>query len=146
VRPDAATRGTHRCRNRPVRVPERRYPADCGSGRRGRPRSLARPGTLRAALQASEWPEREQHPTAALETIAVRFNALGLTEPLEPAVRPFYNRPFLVLDSDRFAEACMAETPLRDLGLVGSIDQFVDSTDVLSYPPRVEQLAESIWP
>lgn len=101
--------------------------------------------TFRAALRASEWPEREQHLTAAFENVAARFNALGVTEPIEPAVRPFFDRPFLVLDSDRFVDACMAETPLRDLGFVGSIDQFVDSTDVLSYPSRVAQLAESMW-
>jgi hypothetical protein len=40
----------------------------------------------------------------------------------------------------------MADTPLRELGFVGSIDQFVDSTDVLSYPARAAQLAEAIWP
>jgi hypothetical protein len=101
--------------------------------------------TLRAALRASDWPEREQHLTAAFETIAASFNALGITEPVDSGVRPFYNRPFLVLDSDRFVDACMAETPLRDLGFVGSIDQFVDSTDVLSHPNRVMQLAESMW-
>jgi hypothetical protein len=102
--------------------------------------------TLRSALRASDWPEREEHLTAAFETVAANFNALGVTVPVEARVRPFYDRPFLVLGSDRFADACMADTPLRDLGFVGSIDQFVDSTDVLSYPARVTQLAESIWP
>jgi hypothetical protein len=101
--------------------------------------------TLIAALRASGWPERERHLTVAFETVAANFNALGVTSPIEPNIRPFYNRPFLVLDSDRFADACMAITPFRNLGFVGSIDQFVDSTDVLSYPSRVTQLAQSIW-
>jgi hypothetical protein len=100
---------------------------------------------MRAALRASEWHEREEHLTAAFETVAAKFNALGLTEPLETVARPFYNRPFLVLDSDRFVDACMAATRLSNLGFVGSIDQFADSTDVASYPTRVAQVTESMW-
>jgi hypothetical protein len=60
-------------------------------------------------------------------------------------VRPFYERPFLVLSSGRFAEACMAATPLRELGFAGSIDQFVDSTDVLSYARAEAQVTASLW-
>jgi hypothetical protein len=100
---------------------------------------------MRAALQASGWRERETHLVTAFEAIATKFNALGLTEPLEPTVRPFYERPFLVLGSGRFAEACMAATPLRELGFVGSIDQFVDSTDALSYPRAAAQVTASLW-
>jgi hypothetical protein len=100
---------------------------------------------MRAALRASEWREREKHLTTAFETVAAKFNALGLTEPLEPVVRFFYDRPFLVLDSQRFVDACMATTSLSSRSFVGSIDQFADSTDVLSYPNRVAQVTESMW-
>ena len=100
---------------------------------------------LRGALHASNWHEREQHLTVAFEAVAAHFNRLGVTEPVDPHVGRFYNRPFRVLNSDRFAEACLAETPLRGLGFLGSIDQFVDSTDVLSYPNRVTRLAASMW-
>jgi hypothetical protein len=102
--------------------------------------------TMRAALRASDWRVRERHLTTAFETVAGMFNALGLTEPVQPTVRQFHDRPFTVLASGRFVDACMLATPLRDLGFVGSIDQFVDSTDVLSYPLRVAQIAESTWP
>ncbi len=101
---------------------------------------------LRGALAASEWSEREQHLGAAFEAVARRFNALGIVEPLDPTVRPFYVRPFTVLDSDRFALACLESTPLRELGWPGAIDQFVDSTDVVAYPPRIDRIAHAFWP
>jgi hypothetical protein len=87
---------------------------------------------LRAALAAGDWHAREEALVPAYEHVARMFNALGITEPQEPEVRGFYSRPFRVLASGRFAEACMARTPLGALGWAGGIDQFVDSTDVVS--------------
>jgi hypothetical protein len=87
-----------------------------------------------SALRASSWKEREGALVSAVEWMARAFNALGVTEPEDPTARYFYNRPFLVLDSARFVEACMARTSLAHLGYAGGIDQFVDSTEVLSSP------------
>ena len=94
----------------------------------------------RRALAASDWRQREAALVPAFETMARAFDDLGLTDALEPTVRQFYSRPFLVLGSARFAEACMARTPLARLGWAGGIDQFVDSVDVLSYPAVARRL------
>ena len=91
-------------------------------------------------LAASEWKQREAALVPAFEAIARAFNDLGVTEPLDPTVRRFFSRPFRVLGSGRFAEACMARTTLSHLGWHGAIDQFVDSVDVLSYPPVAQRL------
>jgi hypothetical protein len=54
-----------------------------------------------------------------------------------------------VLASDRFVDACLSavtDDTLRTLPLVGSVDQFVDSTDVLSradYAIRLRAIFES---
>jgi hypothetical protein len=67
--------------------------------------------------------------------LARAHNAAGLTAPLDPAVRRYYDRPFLVLRADRFAAACrdaITDPRLRRLPLIGSVDQVVDSTDVLA--------------
>ena len=96
------------------------------------------------ALAASAWKQREAALVPVFETVARAFNGLALTEPLEPTVRRFYSRPFLVLGSGRLAEACMARTPLASLGWSGGIDQFVDSVDVLSYPPVARRLRDFI--
>jgi hypothetical protein len=43
------------------------------------------------------------------------------------------------------AQARAQRERLRELGFVGSIDQFVDSTDVLSYPRAEAQVTASLW-
>jgi hypothetical protein len=92
---------------------------------------------LLAALGAADYPAREAALVEAVQRAAARHNALGLTEPVEETVGLFYTRPFRVLGSGRFVEACLERVSdpwLRSLPLVGAIDQLVDSTDVLSYP------------
>jgi hypothetical protein len=101
---------------------------------------------LRSAVGASDWHTREAHLVTAFEAVATRFNDLHLVDELDPTVRPFYERPFRVLGSQRFADACFAATPLREAGWVGAIDQFVDSTDVLGYPQNVAAVTRSVWP
>jgi hypothetical protein len=89
---------------------------------------------LERMLSADTYEHRELGLVAAYETIGRRFNALGVVPLVEPTVRPFYSRPFLVLMADRFADACFAtlEDPwLCSLPPVGSVDQYLDSTDAL---------------
>ncbi len=86
---------------------------------------------------------REVALAEAHECTARRHNAAGITDELPTDVRPFHDRGYLVLDADRFTDACRArvEDPApRDLPLVGSVDQFVDSTDVLNAPTRARRL------
>lgn len=104
---------------------------------------LERP--LQQALEAAAYGERESALVAAVEALAARHNALGLTRQLDEKVRPFYSRPFLVLGSGRFVDACLervSDERLRSLPLIGAVDQFADSTDVLSYPPVCRRAAE----
>jgi hypothetical protein len=92
---------------------------------------------LDAALAAPDYATRERALVAAYELIARRHNASDITEPIEPTARSFYSREFLVIGAERFATAILAtvtDEQLRALGPVGSIDQFVDSTDVLAKP------------
>ena len=88
---------------------------------------------LERALDARAYELRERALTEAYEAVAARHNRLGVTDPVDPSVRPFYNRPFLVLGATRFVDACLARVDdpiLRSLPLVGGIDQMSDSTDV----------------
>jgi hypothetical protein len=95
--------------------------------------------TLMAVLAAPTWHDREHHLTIAYESVARRHNDLGLTPPVDPHVRLFYDRPFRVLGGERFAAALVgtiADPAVRGLPLTGGIDQFVDSTAVLTHPDR----------
>lgn len=92
---------------------------------------------LTAALAATDWRDRERHLAHAYETVAGLHNQLGLTDRVDPATRAYHSRPFQVLRADRFTKALTAritDPTLRDLLPVGSVDQFLESTDVLSRP------------
>jgi Domain of unknown function (DUF4037) len=98
---------------------------------------------LAATLQAQGATEREAALAAALTTLAGRHNEAQLSDYVDPTTRPFYSRPATVLMAHRFAEACLAKVTdplLRSLPLVGSVDQFVDSTDVLADPVLCRRL------
>lgn len=62
-------------------------------------------------------------------------NALGITEPLPVEVTPFWDRPYLVLHSGRFADATYAlieSAEVRALAPgIGAVWQFGDCTDLL---------------
>ena len=91
--------------------------------------------TLHRAIAATNFPAREAALIEAGEIVARAHNAAGLTAPVDPTARPFHNRPFQVLGAGRFATACRAAISdpwLRDLPLVGSVDQLADSTDLLT--------------
>jgi Domain of unknown function (DUF4037) len=95
---------------------------------------------LAAALAAPDWPAAQQPLVAAYQQAAIRHNRLGLTVPLDPSPRPFHDRPYLVIDADRFTDACLAAMTDRTLAAlppIGAIDQFVDSTDVLGFRPTI---------
>ena len=94
---------------------------------------------LDAALKAADFPTRETALCSAYEYIARCHNQLNLTPPVDPETRLFFKRPFRVLGGNRFAEACLAAIQdewFRKQPLVGSVDQFSDSTDVLSSANR----------
>jgi hypothetical protein len=94
--------------------------------------------SLTAALAATDWRTREGHLSAAYETIAGLHNDLALTDRVDPTTRPYHSRPFRVLRAERFARALTArisDRAVRELPMIGAVDQFVDSTEVLG---RVE--------
>lgn len=98
---------------------------------------------LAAAVAAESYADREQALVTAYELVARRHNALGITDELDPAPRPYFDRPAQVLQADRFAEACLAtvsDPQLKSYGLIGAIDQFADNTDVLSNPAAFRKL------
>ena len=92
---------------------------------------------LERALVATAHSAREDALVEAALAVARRHNASGLTHEVEAEARPFHGRPFRVLGSGRFVDACLARVEdafLRSLPLVGAVDQWADSTDVLSDP------------
>ncbi|HYK31130.1 MAG TPA: DUF4037 domain-containing protein [Streptosporangiaceae bacterium] len=84
------------------------------------------------AITATAWPDRERALSACWEELGRVHNELGLTEPIDATVRPFYDRPYQIIDAGRFAAALIesiADDQVRRLPLTGAVDQFIDSTD-----------------
>jgi hypothetical protein len=104
-------------------------------------------GHLEDAVHATGLEHRERALSAAYVAIARRHNHTGLTDPVDASLRPYHSRPAPVLLADRYVDACLAtvtDPALRELPLIGAIDQFVDSADVLSVPSTCRRLV-SAW-
>jgi hypothetical protein len=101
---------------------------------------------LHQALKAQDWREREQLLVAAATKAGERTNeVLGTAE--DPAPRPFHDRPIMVVGGARFAAALVAgiaDPALRERPLTGAVDQWVDSTDVLSHVGRARAAARGL--
>jgi hypothetical protein len=98
---------------------------------------------LRTALGAPAYREREEALVTAYEHLGRAQNALALHEPVDATARDYHTRPFRVLHADRFADALVAtvdDPVLSALPQVGSVDQWVDSSDVLSEPEHASEL------
>ena len=88
---------------------------------------------------AANWKERQSGLSDAYREAAKLHNALRITPPLPVDPSRFHDRPFLVIHAERFAKA--TGSAIEDLEvariarkrLIGSIDQFSDSTD-LAWP------------
>jgi hypothetical protein len=103
---------------------------------------------VQAALTAEDWRSREDALVEAYEAVARRHNALGLTEPVDPAVRQFWGRPIRVLFADRFVDALRAALKDPDVRAIdheaGSIDALSDNTNLLSRPELWRRVA-ALW-
>ncbi|MFD5779697.1 DUF4037 domain-containing protein [Streptomyces sp. NPDC126933] len=103
--------------------------------------------SLRGALAATAYPERERHLCDAYETVASLQNESGLVEPVDPRRRPYHSRPFLVLRADRFAQALagtVTDPDLRELPLTGGVDQWADNTDFLHRPAPIRAATSTL--
>ncbi len=102
---------------------------------------------LDRVLDARDWRSREAALSQAYQFVAQAHNSLGLTPALPEAVSSFHDRPYLVIHAGSFTDALReAITDPEVLALpfpIGKLDQWVDSTDVLSNPEAFERLGDA---
>jgi len=104
---------------------------------------------LSAALAASSWRQRERHLCQSAARLVEATNDLRLADPVDPAPGPFFDRDILVAPAQALVlalTAAVTDPALRRLidglggrsdqapRLPGTIDQAVDSVDVLTNP------------
>lgn len=103
---------------------------------------------LRGVLLASTWSERQKWLVPAYEIVAAKHNTLQITELLPAKVSHFHERPFLVIHGGRFANALrekISDPVVKRIAarwLIGSVDQFSDSTDLLNEARTFRSLYE----
>lgn len=104
------------------------------------------------AQRAETWQERMEALCQCYTLLARQHNALGLTDHLPESVAQFFNRPFQVIPAEAFVHALLGQITdpqvlaVSRLGLVGSIDQFTDNTDLRSYPGWRQRLRRLLAP
>jgi hypothetical protein len=92
---------------------------------------------LRRVLRAESWLDRAAELGRACEALARMHNALGLTAPLSAKLTGFHTRPFRVIRGDAFAGALrarIADPAVQRIAartMIGSVDQWSDSTDLV---------------
>jgi uncharacterized protein DUF4037 len=106
------------------------------------PVAAALSGFLGTAVSAPGWRERESALASAAEVLLDTQRELGLPAP-ERAVIPFFDRPYRTIDQ-AVQEGLLASITDPDIvrlpPMVGSIEQWADSVDVLSSPGRRREL------
>lgn len=129
---------------------DRRYPPYgkwLGSAFARTPAAPRLTAELNAVLAATDWHLRERHLVQAYEIVAHLHNELELTDRVDPAARTYHSRPFRVLRADRFTRALVArikDPEIRELRRVGAVDQFIDSTEVLSRPDLTRAATDAV--
>lgn len=82
---------------------------------------------------AKGWHEREAAIVDAVQLLGHAQNDLTIAEPVDPAPRPFFNRPFQVMFAERFSDALIDAISDPDVLAMprhlGGIDQYIDTTD-----------------
>lgn len=98
---------------------------------------------LEQVLAANNFSEREAALSQAYERVVEKHNALGITDPRDAKVQNYRGRPYRVIRADGFANAITAtiqDFELHALDLIGAVDQFTDSTDLIENPAATAAL------
>ena len=100
---------------------------------------------LEKVLLANTWKARARKLAHAYSIVAKQHNTLRITKPLPTKATKYYGRPYLVIHGDTFASSikeAIRDPKIRRIPAnVGSIDQFIDSHDVLNQLSLVRRLA-----
>jgi hypothetical protein len=90
---------------------------------------------FKAVLESKNWNERQQFLARAYEVVARMHNSLQITIPLKEKAAQYKNRPYLVMGDDRHVKEIRKAFSSAEVKSIrhklGSVNQFVDSTDQL---------------
>jgi hypothetical protein len=95
-------------------------------------------------LSSPAWKERESNLARAYRVVARMHNALKITPPIVEDVSNYFGRPYIVFESPDLVRDIVSSLTDEEVKAIkhglGSVNQFVDSTDQLSRNALVEML------
>lgn len=104
--------------------------------------------SLQRVLVADDWRTREAALGEAYLAAARLHQARGLPGVFEPAIGPYFGRPFTVINAEAISAAIAAEikdADLRALPIIGSLDQVTDSTPLIEAPARARAAVAALF-
>ncbi len=100
-------------------------------------------------LLSMTWKEREQNLARAYRIIARMHNALKITPPIVEDVEKYYGRPYLVFEPPDLIRDIVTSFTDEEVKAIkhglGSVNQFVNSTDQLSNNALVKALFKPVY-
>jgi hypothetical protein len=102
---------------------------------------------LAAAIAAGSYPQRELALCQTYEAVVRWQNRMRLTEPVDATCRDYYGRPYKVIHAERIVQALrktLTDPWLSSRPLVGSVDQWADSTDLLHHKTAIRALTAQL--
>jgi hypothetical protein len=103
-----------------------------------------------AVVHAEDWRAREAALASMYACVATLHNDAGLTDPLDTRVSPYFGRPYLVINAERFVTALMGaidDERIRHLPVaLGSVNQWVSSSNTREQPRFRDSLRSSYRP
>jgi len=103
---------------------------------------------FRAALFEKDWAKKERNLIAAYRLVGNLHNSLKITETVEIKVTKFHERPYLMINTEDFANAIKqkisSDNLLRIQPKIGSINQISDETFVLDEITSSKRIIDSL--
>jgi hypothetical protein len=124
------------------------YPKWLGSGFALLPIAADLLPLLQAALRADDWHDRQEALARAYHILARRQLADRVGATFTPRLGPYHERPFTTINADEIIAAtcaAIADPRVRDLPVIGGLDQVSDNTALLEDPVRSGRVVKSLF-
>lgn len=98
---------------------------------------------LASALTAVDWRERQRHLADAYLAVGRLQLERAIPGAIAPELGPFHDRPFVVINAAQLAQGlidAIEDRQAKHLALAGAVDQFSDSTPLLTAPQKARRM------
>ena len=124
------------------------YPKWLGTAFASLPCAAGLAPILEQSLDAPNWRVREAALAEAYLFVARLHAERGLPGAFEPALGPFHDRPFQVINADAIGaeiRAEIADPTLRAMPVIGALDQVTDATPIVETPRRARSAMTALF-